>query len=79
MDLNQEIWNIIDATPKIPLDVKKSLYLRLTRAVEHARSTPIGRRHGVTIMTQEASLAGDNSAQDRNNKGNATDPKPKSV
>ena len=79
MDLGKEIWDILEATNKIPQSVKKALYVKLMRAIEHAKSTPIGKRHGVTVMTQEASLAGNNSAHDRNSKGAPTDAKPKSL
>ena len=79
MDLNQEVWNVIDATPRIPEEVKKSLHLKVMRLFEQARSTPVGKKHGVTIMTQEASLAGDRTAQDRNAGSTPGDAKPKTV
>ena len=79
MDLNQEVWDAINATPKIPDEVKKSLHVKVMRLFEQARATPVGKRLGVTIMTQEASLAGDRIAQDRKADSNPGAPKPKSL
>jgi hypothetical protein len=40
---------------------------------------PTGKRLGVTIMTQEASLAADRVVANRKLKGKPTDAKPKSI
>lgn len=79
MDINNEIWNAINQTPKIPEEVKKSLHLKIMRLVEQQRATPVGKKHGVTVMTQEASLAGDQTAQDRRGKGTPGQAKPKNI
>ncbi len=79
MDLNTEIWAAIDATPKIPADVKKNLLIRIMRLVEQSRKSPVGQKLGVTIMTQESSLAGDKVASNRDNKPLPGDARPKSV
>lgn len=79
MDLNEEIWGEINATPALPEEVKKSLHVRIMRMIEASKATPVGRKLGVTIMTQEASLAADKVAADRNRKPLAGDSKPKSV
>lgn len=79
MDLNEEVWAAIDATPKIPADVKKNLLIRIMRLVEQSKKSPVGQKLGVTIMTQEASLAGDKVASNRQNKPLPGDSKPRSV
>ena len=79
MQLNEEIWNEIDSTLKIPADTKKNLHIRIMRLVEQAKETPVGKKLGVTVMTQEASLAGDKVAQNRKTPPLAGGPKPKSV
>ncbi len=79
MQLNEEIWNAINATPKLPEEVKKTLHVTIMRLVEQSKATPVGQKLGVTIMTQEASLAGDKIAANRQNKPLAGDAKPKSV
>lgn len=79
MDLNNEIWNAIDTTPRIPEEVKRSLHVKIMRLVELSRSSPVGSKRGVTVMTQEASLAADKTAQDRRTGGNPGDAKPKTV
>jgi len=58
MDLNAEIWNAIDTSVKMPEESKKALHISIMRLVEQSK-TRVGQKHGVTIMTQEASKAGD--------------------
>ena len=79
MKLNEEIWDAINSTPSIPNEVKKSLHVRIMRLVEQSKASPVGKRLGVTVMTQEGSLAGDKVASDRNNPPLAGDAKPKSL
>lgn len=79
MRLNKEIWDQINSTPGIPEDIKKSLHVNIMRAIEQSKATPVGKTLGVTVMTQESSLAGDKVAQNRKNKPLAGDPKPKSL
>ena len=77
MQLNEEIWNTISATPKLPDEVKKSLHVRIMRLIEESQSNPARKPLGVTIMTQEASLAGDKiPAVEGQVPGN---PRPKSI
>ncbi len=59
MKLNEEIWDAINATPKMPEEVKKSLLVTILRLIEKSQATPVGQKLGVTIMTQEASLGAD--------------------
>ena len=80
MQLNEEIWGEINATPKLPEEVKKSLHVRIMRLIEADQAKGSIKRHlGATFMTQEASLAADKVAQNRNNPPLAGDAKPKSV
>lgn len=79
MQLNEEIWNEINSTPSIPEEVKKSLHVRVMRLIEQSQATPAGKTLGVTVMTQEASLAADKVAQNRRNPPLAGDAKPKSL
>ena len=78
MDLNQQVWDAINETPRIPEEVKKALHVKVMRLFEQAKS-PVGKKHGVTFMTQEASLAGDESARNKDHRGNPGESKPKSV
>lgn len=78
MDLVQEIWDAINATPKLPEESKKALHIRVMRLIEESRK-PTGRPLGVTVMTQEASLAGDKTASNRNVDQDPTGAKPKSL
>jgi len=79
MDLNQTIWELIDSRPKIQTDEqKRALHVDIMRAVERAK-TQVGKKHGVTVMTQEASAAGDKAFQEPGNRGNPGMPKPKTV
>jgi hypothetical protein len=79
MQLNEEIWGEINQTPKLPEEVKKSLHVKIMRLIEASQSN-LARQHlGVTIMTQEASLAGDKVAANRNTPPLAGDAKPKSI
>lgn len=77
--LNEEIWNEINSTPTLPEEAKKSLHVRIMRLIEQAQATPVGKRLGVTVMTQEASHAADKVAANRKNKPLAGDAKPKSL
>lgn len=78
MDLNKELWDVINATPKLSEEVKKSLHVKILRLIQLSKS-PTGERLGVTFMTQEGSVAGDRTAANRKRKGNPGDAKPKSV
>lgn len=79
MDLNQVIWTLIESRPRIVTDEqKRSLHADIMRAVEKAK-TQVGKKHGITVMTQEASAAGDKSIQEPGNRGNPGMPKPKTV
>lgn len=77
MDLNETIWNEINSTPRIGAETKKSLHVRIMRAVELAKAAPT-KKLGVTVVTEESSLAADRVAQDRRRKPEKGDPKPKS-
>lgn len=77
-DLNQQVWDAINETPSIPEGAKKSLHVKLMRLFEQSK-TSVGKKLGVTFMTQEGSAAGDQTARDRKTKGNPGTPKPKSV
>jgi len=79
MKLNEEIWDAINSTPSLPEESKKNLHVRIMRLIEQSQSSPVGKRLGATIMTQEASLAGDKQAKNRNNPPLAGDSKPKSL
>jgi hypothetical protein len=79
MDLNAEIWKAIESRPKITTDEQKhALHVDIMRLIEKSR-TNVGKKLGVTVMTQEGSLAGDKAAQNRREKGAPTDSKPKSI
>lgn len=78
MNLNEEIWKIIDSRPKMTDEQKRALHVDIMRAVEKSK-TQVGKRHGVTIMTQEASAAGDRVNQEPGHRGNPGLPKPKTV
>lgn len=79
MDLNQEIWRAIDATPKLSDESKKTLHAKVMRLFEQARTSPVGKKLGVTVMTQEGSLAGDRSAQNRDAPQDPNSARPKSI
>lgn len=79
MKLNEEIWDAINSTPSIPAESKKNLHVRIMRLVELSQDSPVGKKLGATVMTQEASLAGDKVATNRNKPPLAGDAKPKSV
>lgn len=79
MNLNEEIWDAINATPKMPEEVKKSLLVTIMRLIEQSQATPAGQKLGVTIMTQEASLAADKVVSGRAKKPLPGDAKPKTV
>lgn len=78
MDINLEIWNAINETPRVPEEVKKALHIKIMRLVEQSK-TPTGKKFGVTVMTQEASLAGDAAAQNRKHKPSPGESKPRTV
>ena len=59
MDINAEIWKVLSETPGVSEEIKKSLHIRLARLFEQARNTPVGKKLGVTIMTESSSAAGD--------------------
>ena len=80
MQLNEEIWGVINATPKMPEEVKKSLHVNIMRLIEESQAKASVRKPlGVTIMTQEASLAGDKVAANRDQPPLAGDAKPKTI
>lgn len=79
MDLNEAIWKIIDSRTKITNDEqKRALHIDIMRAIEVSK-TQVGKRLGVTIMTQEASSAGDKINKEPGHRGNPGEPKPRSV
>tara|TARA_R110002096_G_scaffold108964_2_gene238491 strand:+ start:2343 stop:2582 length:240 start_codon:yes stop_codon:yes gene_type:complete len=79
MQLNEEIWDAINSTPSIPAESKKNLHVRIMRLVEQSQASPVGKKLGVTVMTQEGSLAGDKQASNRDAPPLAGDAKPKSL
>ena len=79
MQLNEEIWNAINVTPKLPEEVKKTLHVSIMRLIEQSQATPVHKKLEVTVMTQEASAAGDKVASDRTRKPMAGDAKPKTI
>ena len=79
MDLNEAIWKLIESRPKIDTDQqKRALHVDIMRAIEKSK-TQVGKRLGVTIMTQEASKAGDKVNQEAGHRGTPGEAKPKSV
>jgi hypothetical protein len=78
-NLNEEIWNEINAAPGLSKETKKTLMVNIMRKVEQSKATPVGQKLGVTIMTQESSLAGDKVASNRKAKPLPGDAKPKSL
>jgi 2-keto-4-pentenoate hydratase len=79
MNLNEAIWQIIESRPKITTDdQKRSLHIDIMRVIEQSKSM-VGKKLGVTIMTQEASQAGDKVNQSPGHRGNHGEAKPKSV
>jgi hypothetical protein len=78
MNINEEIWKILDETPQISSETKQSLAIRLARLFEQSKST-VGKKLGVTVMTQEGSMAGDKAAQDRKYKNDPGQSRPKSL
>lgn len=79
MDLNAEIWAVIDSKPRIPAEVKRSLHVEIVRLIEESRRNPGARKLGVTVMTEAGSLAGNKTAADRHAAQNPGDAKPKTV
>jgi hypothetical protein len=79
MNMNEEIWKILDDTPKLNKETKEALHVRLSRLFEQGRSSPVGKKLGVTVMTQEGSMAGDASARDRSHKNDPGQSRPKSL
>jgi hypothetical protein len=66
MNLNEEIWNIINSRSRITTEEqKRAVHVEIMRAVEKSK-TNVGKKLGVTVMTEAASLAGNASAQNRN-------------
>ena len=79
MDLSQAIWKIIESRPKITTDEqKRALHVDIMRVVEMSK-THVGKKLGVTIMTEGASLAADKVNQQPGYRGTPGDPKPRSV
>jgi hypothetical protein len=79
MDLSAEIWKLIESRPKLVTEEqKRALHIDIMRLVEKAR-TNVGKKLGVTVMTQEGSIAGNRTAENRKNQGAPTDAKPKSL
>lgn len=79
MDLNEEIWNILNSRSKITTEEqKRAVHVEILRAIEKSK-TNVGKRLGVTVMTESASLAGNVSAQNRNKSGNPGQSRPKSL
>jgi hypothetical protein len=79
MELNEEIWGLISSTVGISEDAKKALHAQIMRLIEQSKASPVGRKMGVAVMTQEASLSADKVASDRRNKPLAGDAKPKTL
>ncbi len=79
MRLNEEIWNEINSTLKLSDEIKRSLHVRIIRLIEESQSNPARKTLGVTIMTEEASMAADKVAANRHNPPLAGDAKPKSI
>jgi len=79
MRLNEELWYEIDATPKLPEEIKKSLHIRIMQVIEKAEATPVGKKLGCTVYTEECSMAGNKTSANRGNKPLPGDPKPKSL
>lgn len=78
MNLPEEIKKAIDTTPNITKESGRALYVRVMRLIEQSRQTT-GNRLGVTVMTPQASLAGDKVAQNRQAEQDIGDAKPKSL
>jgi hypothetical protein len=79
MNLNEAIWQIIDSRPKIVTEEqKRSLLVDIMRVIEQSK-TMVGKKLGVTIMTQEASQAGDKINQSPGYRPSQGESKPKSV
>jgi len=79
MRLNEEIWYEIDTTLKLSEEVKKSLHVRIMRVIEQANATPVGKKLGATVYTEECSMAGNKTSTNRNDKPLPGDPRPKSL
>lgn len=62
MNLNEEIWAKISATPKLPDEIKRTLHINIMRLIEESKASPVGKKLGATVMTQEASMRGDPDA-----------------
>ena len=79
MDIRKEIWNVISSRRKITTDEdKKSLHAEIMRLVEQSKQ-PQNNKLGVTIMTERASLAGNDVAQNRHKGSSPGDSRPKSL
>lgn len=79
MDLNEAIWKIIDSRPKVITEAhKRALHVDIMRAIEMSK-TQVGKKHGVTIMTQEASKAGDKVNQSPGHRGDPGEAKPRTI
>jgi hypothetical protein len=78
MDLKVEIWDAINTGIKVPEESKKALFIRIMRLIEESKK-PTGQKLGITVMTPEASHAGNKSAANRDHKDDPTIAKPKSL
>jgi len=79
MDLNKEIWDVISSKSRIPDEVQKSLHLEIMQLIQEDRKGLIAKKQGVTIMTPEASLAGNETAGNRDAAQNPGQAKPKTL
>jgi hypothetical protein len=78
MNLGEEVKKAIEATPKIAKESADALYIRIMRLINESRK-PTGQKLGVTIMTEDASIAGDEVARNRNAKQDPGSSRPKSL
>ncbi len=79
MDLNKEIWDVISSKSRIPDEVQKSLHIEIMQLIQEDRKGLMAKKQGVTIMTAEASLAGNQTAGNRDAPQNPGQPRPKSL
>ena len=79
MDLNKEIWELIESRPKIvTTEQKQALHVDIMRLIEKSKTT-VGKKLGVTIMTAEGSKAGDRVNQIPGHRGSPGEAKPKTL
>ena len=78
MDLNEAVWKLLDGR-KLTTDAqRRALHVEIMRAIETSK-TQVGKKQGVTVMTPEASAAGDQINRTPGHRGNPGEPKPKTV